>query len=147
MRHDGAEAGRVNQHWHFPSFSGGLSLRLSPAAGLPAGCGDFPSFSGGLSLRLCSAACDAEVAGFPFLFGRAFIEAGTSAAHGRPKTDFPSFSGGLSLRQQPVAFPAGSQILFPFLFGRAFIEARNRHTRHDDYGDFPSFSGGLSLRP
>ena len=73
--------------------------------------------------------------------------AGTSAAHVRPKTDFPSFSGGLSLRQQPVAFPAGSQILFPFLFGRAFIEARNRHTRHDDYGDFPSFSGGLSLRP
>ena len=59
---------------------------------------------------------------FPFLFGRAFIEA----------TEF--WEGMLKATA------------FPFLFGRAFIEARNRHAGHNDYGDFPSFSEGLSLR-
>ena len=61
---------------------------------------DFPSFSEGLSLRLCElAGARVFCLGFPFLFGRAFIEAISQA------------TGGKKLAR------------FPFLFGRAFIEA------------------------
>ena len=60
---------------------------------------------------------------FPFLFGRAFIEA-----------------------IKPVASraPRGSE--FPFLFGRAFIEALGSSFSSADAPHFPSFSEGLSLR-
>ena len=62
--------------------------------------GDFPSFLEGLSLRrrypLLPVHLDSR---FPFLFGRAFIEAREHLRHDR-----------VPLR-------------FPFLFGRAFIEA------------------------
>ena len=60
--------------------------------------------------------------GFPFLFGRAFIEAESPA---------------LVTKVTPS---------FPFLFGRAFIEAIRDVKAHPDKYDFPSFSEGLSLR-
>ena len=84
---------------------------------------------------------------FPFLFGRAFIEARRPLPWLRPRRrHFPSFLEGLSLRQIPHIlrarttgnFPSflegfslrragGSRerggALFPFLFGGVFIEA------------------------
>ena len=60
---------------------------------------------------------------FPFLLGRAFIEAPAlrrrypSAAH-----DFPSFSEGLSLRDGGLHHQVRQGREFPFLLGRAFIE-------------------------
>ena len=60
--------------------------------------------------------------GFPFLFGRAFIE-----AYG-----------------VPVVWAA--KRAFPFLFGRAFIEAADTCPIWSISYYFPSFSEGLSLR-
>ena len=60
---------------------------------------------------------------FPFLFGRAFIEAHGDADERALPEDFPSFSEGLSLRRRMRTSRACGQQLFPFLFGRAFIEA------------------------
>ena len=61
---------------------------------------NFPSFSEGLSLRQeRNRMLFKNTLGFPFLFGRAFIEAWDSR------------------------MGDGSGTSFPFLFGRAFIEA------------------------
>ena len=61
--------------------------------------------------------------GFPFLFGRAFIEA-NGTFRGTPfKIHFPSYSGGLSLRRVLLPPPVDSLQAY-----------------------FPSYSGGLSLR-
>ena len=61
---------------NFPSFSEGLSLRQSSLSCLVLLVGDFPSFSEGLSLRHgCRGWGGSYDAPFPFLFGRAFIEA------------------------------------------------------------------------
>ena len=60
---------------------------------------------------------------FPFLFGRAFIEAvGHNKDAHNLGLDFPSFSEGLSLRHEAEAATGALG------------------------GDFPSFSEGLSLR-
>ena len=64
-------------HGDFPSFSEGLSLRrFDDVARKPALGGDFPSFLEGLSLRqnLRGLLGHYRVP-FPFLLGRAFIEA------------------------------------------------------------------------
>ena len=61
--------------WNFPSFSEGLSLRLAVIPPVGEELGDFPSFSEGLSLRLQEHFQCKEV-----------------------KEYFPSFSEGLSLR-------------------------------------------------
>ena len=85
---------------------------------------DFPSFSEGLSLRLEPDQFNLVFnAVFPFLFGRAFIEASTARFTLSSEAYFPSFSEGLSLRlsQHPITGTADKE--FPFLFGRAFIEA------------------------
>ena len=77
---------------------------------LPHGCGlvsggYFPSFWEGLSLRLTTPfGVLARVHRFPFLLGRAFIE----AVVGRSVITL--------------------DLEFPFLLGRAFIEAGNRRT-------------------
>ena len=85
---------------------------------------DFPSFSEGLSLRrqLDSQAVEVHER-FPFLFGRAFIEA-MRAVHRRRRwtENFPSFSEGLSLRPSSGGIESQHEV------------------------DFPSFSEGLSLR-
>ena len=58
----------------FPSFSEGLSLRVTPgAAGIGIGA-NFPSFSEGLSLRDDRCTGRGNGRGFPFLFGGTFIE-------------------------------------------------------------------------
>ena len=60
---------------------------------------DFPSFSEGLSLRLEPDQFNLVFnAVFPFLFGRAFIEASTARFTLSSEAYFPSFSEGLSLR-------------------------------------------------
>ena len=59
---------------------------------------------------------------FPFLFGRAFIEATTDTTH--------------TMRDEG----------FPFLFGRAFIEALRVFVDGVERPHFPSFLEGLSLR-
>ena len=108
----------------------------------------FPSFSEGLSLRPPRSKCSpAATPPFPFLFGRAFIEAVCRRVSRRCYLHFPSFSEGLSLRlcgsggmsECLSYFPSFSEglslrpnwtpeeaeeLTFPFLFGRAFIEAR-----------------------
>ena len=84
---------------------------------------NFPSFSEGLSLRLNTIwRLLPGVILFPFLFGRAFIEACTR-------------------RGIPVRV-----LTFPFLFGRAFIEALIMGPSRRRGPHFPSFSEGLSLR-
>ena len=109
---------------------------------------------------------------FPFLFGRAFIEAPRLIRNGaRDAADFPSFSEGLSLRHSEhvtaarldrqfpflfgrafieatsAGFPGFMEGAFPFLFGRAFIEADAVATALAPRAcNFPSFSEGLSLR-
>ncbi len=65
----------------------------------------FPSFWEGLSLRLVSVSLTTWWVIFPFLFGRAFIEA------------------------RVIIAVDAQQAGFPFLFGRAFIEARSPRTR------------------
>ena len=86
---------------------------------------DFPSFSEGLSLRRHHAVVFALVgSGFPFLFGRAFIEAvHVTDAFATAEPDFPSFSEGLSLRHTGSGGAVHPRVRFPFLFGGAFIEA------------------------
>ena len=84
----------------------------------------FPSFSEGLSLRpIPNDRLTLWSPEFPFLFGRAFIEATVG-----------------------IPNPPGAE-QFPFLFGRAFIEATPWCIGEfgGDMG-FPSFSEGLSLR-
>ena len=84
----------------------------------------FPSFLEGLSLRQSRRGLQTHPpAGFPFLFGRAFIEAGR------------------------LVFAKRKDGLFPFLFGRAFIEAGELAGWIGGRQDFPSFLEGLSLRP
>ena len=59
---------------------------------------------------------------FPFLFGRAFIEAGDAVVGASGALDFPSFLEGLSLRLDRTCHCEGL------------------------HHDFPSFLEGLSLR-
>ena len=64
---------------------------------------NFPSFSEGLSLRLVEISLIVRRQGrFPFLFGRAFIEA------------------------EEAYRVIDARLAFPFLFGRAFIEAYDK---------------------
>ena len=86
--------------WHFPSFSEGLSLRHLHHEHEDKIQRHFPSFSEGLSLRLkLGDTAMLSARGFPFLFGRAFIEApGIAQRCQREGPYFPSFSEGLSLR-------------------------------------------------
>ena len=61
---------------YFPSFSEGLSLRHTPARFHRRPPRYFPSFWEGLSLRPDESAHRLTMGrAFPFLFGRAFIEA------------------------------------------------------------------------
>ena len=84
---------------------------------------------------------------FPFLFGRAFIEASTRAnPSGIGAAYFPSFSEGLSLRPVRGSWSVSARPPFPFLFGRAFIEAGSDLLGFLVRNNFPSFSEGLSLR-
>ena len=99
--------------------------RFDDVARKPALGGDFPTFLEGLSLRqnLRGLLGHYRVP-FPFLLGRAFIEAYTMSQERITPTEFP------------------------FLLGRAFIEAMrpsSESMRKCFY--FPSFWEGLSLRP
>ena len=89
---------------------------------------------------------EVPVLSFPFLFGRAFIEAAAARSPARTITpDFPSFSEGLSLRR-PLPRVHDSRWHFPsFLEGlslRPTLVTRTSVTAPD----FPSFWEGLSLR-
>ena len=62
----------------FPSFLEGLSLRPFKLGSGALVAANFPSFLEGLSLRLATAGDTwSPKCAFPFLFGRAFIEAQT----------------------------------------------------------------------
>ena len=110
------------------NFACSLREVLAKHPFLPQGCGlvsgsHFPSFSEGLSLRRAPRpGSRRNRPGFPFLFGRAFIEAIGTRARLHFSTEFP------------------------FLFGRAFIEAEGCPGAGHELGYFPSFSEGLSLR-
>ena len=67
----------------FPSFSEGLSLREGRAGRFLDLRSDFPSFSEGLSLRDSSKLAAQQGAGFPFLFGGAFIEGRSKRGGGK----------------------------------------------------------------
>ena len=83
----------------------------------------FPSFPERLSLRhLLHPVSLMHILRFPFLSGRAFIEAA-------------------AISQADLM-----NDVFPFLFGRAFIEAPNSEFNDGEDLYFPSFLGGLSLR-
>ena len=60
---------------------------------------------------------------FPFLFGRAFIEAPAETSHHQSRGPFP-FLFGRAFIEAPVRWASKiTTDVFPFLFGRAFIEA------------------------
>ena len=62
--------------------------------------------------------------GFPFLLGRAFIEALRSLLQYEPLTTrFPFLFGGAFIEAAPAATASPFTTIFPFLLGRAFIEA------------------------
>ena len=84
---------------HFPSFSEGLSLRVTVHRPYAASATYFPSFSEGLSLRgeRNLLPCRIPVT-FPFLFGGTFIEGCECSERRSDEGHFPSFSEGLSLR-------------------------------------------------
>ena len=115
-------------------------------AGFPVD--DFPSFSEGLSLRhyKCKEEQRHQV-GFPFLFGRAFIEARARSNRSNPRsTDFPSFSEGLSLRQGNTGPHRGTNMDFPSFSEGLSLRPVSRVSLRDSPPHFPSFSEGLSLR-
>ena len=110
---------------------------------------NFPSFSEGLSLRVRFAEhALTSQRRFPFLLGRAFIEANPPhLALQNPPPYFPSFWEGLSLRRRRTSRVPYRCRGFPFLLGRAFIEAQLTWVFGAwIFGDFPSFWEGLSLR-
>ena len=133
---------------HFPSFSEGLSLRLSDCFHFVCIALPFPFLFGGTFIEADVNRSGKEYNdGFPFLFGGTFIEAVNSRDTFWCAQYFPSFSEGLSLRphrglaaeQAADNFPSFSEGLslrpfpssassrsprFPFLFGGTFIEAR-----------------------
>ena len=84
---------------------------------------------------------------FPFLFGRAFIEARGLLRPPARESIFP-FLFGRAFIEAPRRLARYREEVaeFPFLFGRAFIEAAQRVYGCDMLRDFPSFSEGLSLR-
>ena len=156
---------------YFPSYSEGLSLRQHGHSWLEEDEGDFPSFWEGLSLRLMSRRSKpAARFPFPFLFGRAIIEAGSGPRSSARRADFPSLLGGgggggagpapRASSAAVISLPSGktrsrtsvpwtrSHQLpsFPFLLGRAFIEAWLPRAYLIRAPDFPSFWEGLSLR-
>ena len=136
---------------NFPSFSEGLSLRLNTIWRLLPGVILFPFLFGRAFIEACTRrGIPVRVLTFPFLFGRAFIEAvsGNTKAEERDG-HFPSFSEGLSLRHSGLRFATYRvNWKFPFLFGRAFIEAPQPPSwTGSSPSHFPSFSEGLSLRP
>ena len=158
--------------WDFPSFSEGLSLRVPRSGGMSECLSYFPSFSEGLSLRAHSTRAGrvkhftfpflfgrafiearkpagSQLSGqFPFLLGRAFIEARRSAIISLSATaNFPFFLEGLSLRLDRVAVIVRQRRDFPSFFGRGFIEARLCMPPWQPTSSFPSFWEGLSLRP
>ena len=99
--HQGYDAftGALGDYADFLSFLEGLSLRLVTDFTVFCAQSIFSSFPEGRSLRLCEQGRHGVLGGgFPFLFGRAFIEA--------------------------LAFPVDASRItsFPFLSGRAFIE-------------------------
>ena len=61
---------------------------------------------------------------FPFLFGRAFIEAPNTAVTAGRSTRFPFLFGRAFIEANETQRKAIYAFVFPFLFGRAFIEAR-----------------------
>ena len=109
---------------NFPSFSEGLSLRHSAISFEQTFSTDFPSFSEGLSLRHFGFG----ILGrgwhvFPFLFGRAFIEAQDPGPSSLPVFLFPFLFGRAFIEALIQFTNENLGAIFPFLFGRAFIEA------------------------
>jgi len=73
---------RISEHViNFPSFSEGLSLRLDDETRGGHHRADFPSFLEGLSLRPTRSVGRSVSRSFPFLLGRAFIEAKSAETH------------------------------------------------------------------
>ena len=90
---------------------------------------NFPSFSEGLSLRLVEISLIVRRQGrFPFLFGRAFIEAFRllSFRVHCPTVTFPFLFGRAFIEAEEAYRVIDARLAFPFLFGRAFIEAYDK---------------------
>ena len=132
----------------FPSFWEGLSLRQAAACGQDLGRPGFPFLFGRAFIEARKPAGSQLSGQFPFLFGRAFIEARRSAIISLSATaNFPFFLEGLSLRLDRVAVIVRQRRDFPSFFGMGFIEARLCMPPWQPTSSFPSFWEGLSLRP
>lgn len=71
--------------------------------------------------------------GFPFLFGRAFIEAFMVKVGGRPGIRFPFLFGRAFIEVPAQGSPQQRRrVQFPFLMGRAFIEAAPSRCRETE---------------
>ena len=134
----------------FPSFWEGLSLRLGQRSRMARRLdSDFPSFWEGLSLRPAKCRAGGFLdRRFPFLLGRAFIEAREYRTDRTRNQNFPSFLEGLLLRPPVALHRVHDKTDFPCFFVGTFIEARKASNVSWSVGGyFPSFLGGLSLRP
>ena len=109
-------------------------------------CAHFPSFSEGLSLRVRFAEhALTSQRRFPFLLGRAFIEAQLTWVFGAwIFGDFPSFWEGLSLRRYSRSSVFNLRA-FPCLFDGAFIEDSRRRREHRAGSGFPYNFGGTFI--
>ena len=81
----------------------------------------FPSFSEGLSLRVTPVIHPVIYLRFPFLFGGAFIEGQRHRGEVAVR-EFPFLFGGAFIEGLNVFPLSWDTKLFPFLFGGAFIE-------------------------
>ena len=97
-------------------------------------------------MRRCPGPGARRWAGFPFLLGRAFIEAPPAFTCTSRSCSFPFLLGRAFIEARSGV---GTDLYygeFPFLLGRAFIEAQSPNRDALGALDFPSFWEGLSLR-
>ena len=109
------------------NFACSLHEVLAKHPFLPHGCGlfsgsYFPSFSEGLSLRVSKTTKGSATEIFPFLFGGTFIEGPVLSRMVR-RPQFPFLFGGTFIEGRVNSHSlVGENRGFPFLFGGTFIE-------------------------
>ena len=132
---------------NFPSFFGGTFIEANNQITVPTSeAEDFPSFWEGLSLRTIHPDIRPSFQHeFPFLWGRAFIEARSSAGQKTTRTAFPFLLGRAFIEAVRNSLLKQNGRRFPFLLGRAFIEASISDSPHPNAPDFPFLFGGAFI--
>ena len=113
--------------YRFPFLFGGTFIEAFIVNVSAESAQHFPSFSEGLSLRLTNAFDMAWfLRQFPFLFGGTFIEAQECASFYAQAAKFPFLFGGTFIEGRASPLGGSGTSLFPFLFEGTFIEGCRR---------------------